>query len=196
MKLTKFLLELSRLKNMPRTGWLFCNVPLPEVEDVAQHSFEVATVTMFLADELAKAGEKVNRERAIRIALIHDWAETKVADFPYTAMKYLKPAEAKQLMELEALRELLKGLSEGEEYLKLWEEYREKKTIESKLVHAADYLSILIQAVKYSERGVKSRELGELWEAVLKDLEPYVEEFKIVAQIANELKFFFAAPVK
>lgn len=189
MKLAELLLKLNRLKNIPRVGWLFCNIPPADVEDVAQHSFEVTTITIFLADELIKEGKKVNRERAIEMAILHDWAESEVADFPYTAKKYLKPTEAKELMEEGALMDLLKDLPEKDKYLKLWGEYKDKKTIESRIVHAADFLSIMVQGVKYRGRGVKSRELDELWRAVKRDLKPYAREFKIVRELIKELGF-------
>ncbi|MEM3452542.1 MAG: HD domain-containing protein [Candidatus Hadarchaeum sp.] len=194
MKLTELLLRLNRLKNIPRTGWLFCDISTMDVEDVAQHSFEVVSITMFLADELMKEGKKVNRERAISMAILHDWAESEVADFPYTAKKYLKPARAKERMEHDALVDLLKDLPEKEGYLKLWEEYREEKTAESKLVHAADLLSIMVQGIKYRERGIKSRGLNELWRAVKEDLKPYAEEFKIVGELIKELNSSFTSP--
>ncbi|MBC7218681.1 MAG: HD domain-containing protein [Hadesarchaea archaeon] len=194
MKLTELLLTLNRLKNIPRSGWFFCNIFTADVENVAQHSFEVAVITMFLADELKREGKKVNRERAISMAILHDWAESMVADFPYTARKYLKPAEAKKQMEHNALLDLLNNLPKKGEYLKQWEEYMEGKTVESKLVHAADFLSIMIQGVKYRQRGVKSRGLNELWRAVKDDLKPYAKEFKIVGELVNELNSAFTSP--
>lgn len=191
MKLTELLLRLNRLKNIPRTGWLFCNISKADVEDVAQHSFEVATITMFLVDELTREGKKVNRERAISMAIMHDWAESEVADFPYTAKKYLKPVEAKEQMEQSALLDLLKDLPRKDDYLKLWLEYKEGKTAESRLVHAADFLSIMIQGLKYRERSAVSKELSELWRTVKKDLKPYAKEFKIVGELIKELTSAF-----
>ncbi|MEM4723552.1 MAG: HD domain-containing protein, partial [Candidatus Hadarchaeum sp.] len=173
---------------------IFCTISNVDVEDVAQHSFEVATITMFLTDELMKKGKKVNRERAISMALLHDWAESEVADFPYTAKKYLKPAGAKERMEHNALVDLLKDLPEKNKYLEIWEEYRDGKTAESKLVHAADFLSIMVQGIEYRERGIKSKELNELWRAVEEDLKPYAEEFKIVGELIKELNSTFSSP--
>ncbi|MGQ9788932.1 MAG: HD domain-containing protein [Candidatus Hadarchaeaceae archaeon] len=194
MKIAELLLMLNRLKSIPRTGWLFCSIPPAEAENVAQHSFEVAAITMFLADELTRGGKKVNRERAISMAILHDWAESIVADFPYTAMKYLKPAEAKRQMEQDALVDLLKNLPEKDEYLKQWKEYMDQETLESKLVHAADFLSLMVQGVRYRQMGFKSRGLDELWRAVKEDLKPYAKEFKIVGELINELNSAFTTP--
>lgn len=188
MKLHELLGRLNNLKRMPRTGWLLCDVPPGEVEDVAQHSFEVAAITMLLVDELAQEDKKLNRERALAMAVVHDWAEAEVADFPYTALKHLGPPGRKQRMERSALEKLLEGRPEKSKYLALWQEYSDKRTPESRLVHAADYLSMLVQAIKYREQGIASRELGELWRAVKKDLTPYVKEFRSVRELAAELE--------
>ena len=173
---------------MPRTGWLLCNVPLGGVEDVAQHSFEVAAITLLLADEFERQGMKLDRERALSMAILHDWAEAEVADFPYTALKHLGPAGTKKRIEKRALEDLLGGLPDKEKYLALWREYNEKRTIEAKLVHASDYISMLVQAIKYREGGNRSRELAELWKAVRSDLEPYILEFPYVRKLVEEFK--------
>ncbi len=191
MKSSELLLKINRLKLIPRTGWLFCNVSPTGVEDVAQHSFEVASITMLLADELKLEGKNVDGGRAIRMAILHDWAEAEVADFPYTALKHLDSPDVKKRMERRALSGILEGAREKAKYLKLWEEYAAKKTTESRVVHAADYLSMLVQAIKYRERGISSKELGELWASVKKDLAPYSREFKAVRDLEKELDSVF-----
>jgi putative hydrolase of HD superfamily len=188
MKLDELLEKLGNLKEIPRTGWLFAGVPLDEVEDVAQHSFEVATIALFLLDELGRGGAELNRERVLTMALVHDWPEALVADFPYTAVKYLGPVDVKRKMEDTALSELLEG---NRKYLELWREYSERKTVEARLVHAADYLSMLFQALKYRVRGNRSQALEELWSAVLQDLKPYVDEFPPARDLVEELKTRF-----
>jgi len=171
---------------MPRTGWLFCDVPLSEVEDVAQHTFEVAAITLLLMDELERSGAKLDRQQALSMAILHDWAEALVADFPYTALKYLGSEDLKKRMEGKALDDLLRDLPSGGRYLKLWQEYNEKRTPEAKLVHAADYISMMVQAIKYKERGNRSKELDELWRALHADLKTYMAEFKPVKDLVKE----------
>jgi len=182
----EFLERLNNLKRMPRTGWLFCDVPLSEVEDVAQHTFEVAAITLLLMDELERSGAKLDRQQALSMAILHDWAEALVADFPYTALKYLGSEDLKKRMEGKALDDLLRDLPSGGRYLKLWQEYNEKRTPEAKLVHAADYISMMVQAIKYKERGNRSKELDELWRALHADLKTYMAEFKPVKDLVKE----------
>ncbi|MDI6819720.1 MAG: HD domain-containing protein [Candidatus Hodarchaeaceae archaeon] len=187
MELSELLERLNNLKRMPRTGWLLCNVPLNEAEDVAQHTFEVAALTFLLSEELRRRGQKFNAERALGMAIVHDWAEATVADFPYTALKYLGPKGAKERMEGQAMEDLLAGLPGEGKCMELWQEYAEKRSLEAKIVHAADYLSMLIQAIKYRERGNRSKELDELWRAVHADIEPYAAEIEVVKELVEEL---------
>ena len=187
MKLEELLEKIDNLKRIPRTGWLLCNVPLNEVEDVAQHIFETATITLLLANEVKRDGRELDVERALSMALLHDWAEAMVADFPYTALKYLGEPGTKKRMEGKAMEDLLAGLPDRQTFMELWREYSEKRTLEAKIVHAADYLSMLIQAIRYRERGNRARELDELWQAVHADLEPYASEIMEVKELVEEL---------
>jgi putative hydrolase of HD superfamily len=43
---------------------------------------------MLLADELVKKGLRIDVEKVIRIALLHDWSEVRVGDMPRTATEY------------------------------------------------------------------------------------------------------------
>jgi putative hydrolase of HD superfamily len=191
MKLRELLERLNNLKSIPRTGWLMCNVQLNQVEDVAQHTFDVAVITFLLANELEH--KKLNLERALSMAVMHDWAEASVGDFPNTALKHLESPDIKKRMEKSALEELFIGLKNKEKCMKLWHEYCEKRTIESKIVHSADYLSMLVQALKYRERGNRSCQLDELWRAVKNDLAPYAAEFKPVRELVAELNKKYTA---
>jgi putative hydrolase of HD superfamily len=189
----EFLERLNILKRMPRAGWLFCDVSLSEVEDVAQHSFEVSAITLLLIDELERSGVKLNPERALSMAILHDWAEASVTDFPYTAVKYLGSRDLKERMEQRALEDNLRNMPSSKKYLGLWQEYSERRTPEAKLVGAADYISMLVQAIKYKERGNNSKELRELWQAVHEDLKPYVAEFKPVKDLVKEFDKRYSA---
>lgn len=147
----------------------------------------MAAITLLLADEAKRGGRKLDVERALSMALLHDWAEVMVADFPYTALKYLGEPGTKKQMEGKAMKDLLTGLPDQQTLMKLWQEYSEKRTFEAKIVHAADYLSMLIQAIKYRERGNRARELDELWRAVHADLGPYAAEIKEVKELVEKL---------
>jgi len=154
------LIELGNLKRLPRTGWLLRGIPSPE--SIADHSYRVALITLFLADELKERGVDVNVEKALKIALLHDVGEARITDIPKTAQHYLDKGKA----EKEALMELLLASPRPEEYFKLWREYEEETSLEGKLVKFADRLEMLIQAFEYERTGF--RNLDEFWGALEK----------------------------
>ncbi len=154
------LLELGNLKRLPRTGWLLRGIPNPE--SIADHSYRVALITLFLADELKAKGVEIDVERALKIALLHDLAEARVTDIPLTAQHYLDKGKA----EKKALMELLLASPSPREYFKLWREYEEGLSLEGRLVKFADKLEMLIQAYEYERAGFSN--LDEFWGALEK----------------------------
>ena len=81
------LIELQRLKRLDRTGWVLRGLP-NGTESVAAHSFGVSVTAMLIADGCAAQGVTVDAEKLLRMALLHDWAETRVGDMPRTATLY------------------------------------------------------------------------------------------------------------
>ncbi|WP_457751388.1 HD domain-containing protein [Thermococcus sp.] len=152
------LLELGNLKRLPRTGWLLRGVPYPE--SIADHSYRVALITLFLADELKAKGVEVNTEKALKIALLHDVGEVRTTDIPKTAQYYLDKGRA----EKKAVMELLLTGPRPREYFKLWRDYEEGTSLEGRLVKFADRLEMLIQAYEYEKAGFQ--DLDEFWGAL------------------------------
>lgn len=91
------LIELQRLKRLDRTGWTLRGLA-NGTESVAAHSFGVAVTAMMLSDEVRARGLALNIETSLRIALLHDWAETRTGDMPKTAVVIsgVKPASARR----------------------------------------------------------------------------------------------------
>jgi putative hydrolase of HD superfamily len=156
----QFLSELMRLKSVPRIGWLLRGVR--DVESVAAHSYGVAVIAMLLADRERQRGTKVNAERVMRMALLHDLSETRTGDLPSTIKKYFGRKNVKDADDRIA-EEIFAGLGDlGAEYLDLWREYEHRNCIESKIVKAADKLDLLLQSLEYEKGGAQN--LGEFWE--------------------------------
>jgi putative hydrolase of HD superfamily len=159
-KIIGFLDELSRLKAVPRMGWLLRGVR--GVESVADHSFGVAWIAMLLADRARARGLKPNVEKALRMALLHDLTEARTGDLPATIKRYFDKAALHQADESIAKEMLFKLGAIGEEYLQLWREYESRQTLESRIVKAADKLDLLVQAREYEKGGACN--LREFWE--------------------------------
>ncbi len=74
----ELLKRINKLKKTPRMGWLESDIDISEAEDVAQHSFETASITLVLSELLEN---EIDRGRALKMAIIHDWAESITGDF-------------------------------------------------------------------------------------------------------------------
>src|SRR6185295_2087615 len=102
------LIELQRLKRLERTGWTLRGLP-NGTESVAAHSFGVTVAAMLLADKIKARGLEIDIERVLKMALVHDWAETRVGDMPKTATKYFG-AEARTKAETAAFDDIVSNL--------------------------------------------------------------------------------------
>ena|SRR6185503_8034970 len=155
------LIELQRLKRLDRTGWTLRGLP-NGTESVASHSFGVSVTAMLLADECIARGITVDVEKILRIALLHDWAETRVGDMPRTATLYFG-SEARKRAETAAFADLISELRSAKGlYANLYDEYEHRSSLESRLVKAADVLDLLVQVLALERAG--ARGLDEFWE--------------------------------
>jgi putative hydrolases of HD superfamily len=161
----EFLTEITRLKALPRTGWLLRGVR--DVESIADHAFGVAWIAMLLADRACANGHEVNVETVLRMALLHDLSEARTGDLPATIKPYFPGDTLKQADE-QVARNILQPLGAiGENYLALWHEYEERTSLESRIVKAADKLDLLLQAREYEKGGAQN--LGEFWQNAEED---------------------------
>lgn len=154
------LIELQRLKRLDRTGWVLRGLP-NGTESVGAHSFGVAVTAMLLADELLDQGVTLDVEKVLRIALLHDWAESRVGDMPRTASLYFG-ADTRRNAESAALADIVSQLKASSRYLELYGEYEHRESVEAKLVKAADVLDLLVQVLALERAG--ARGLDEFWE--------------------------------
>ena len=158
------LIELQRLKRLDRTGWPLRGLP-SGTESVAAHSFGVGVTAMLLADEIASRGQQLEMERVLRMALLHDWAETRVGDMPRTATHYFG-ADARKLAEGKAFADIVAGVGAAEaDYQKLYDDYEQRQSLEARIVKAADVIDLLVQAYALERSGAKG--LDEFWEVAI-----------------------------
>lgn len=155
------LIELQRLKRLDRTGWTLRGLP-NGTESVAAHSFGVSVAAMLLADLLVTRGVQVDVERALRMALLHDWAEALVGDMPKTGTEYFG-AEVRKRAETAAFADIVSQTEPaGSVYRELYADYEERQSLEARLVKAADVIDLLVQALALERAG--ARGLDEFWD--------------------------------
>lgn len=155
------LVELQRLKNLDRTGWTLRGMS-PRTESVAAHSFGVGVTAMMLADELATQGVEIDRERVLRMALLHDWAEVRIGDMPRTTNQYFG-ADQRKRAETAAFDDITERLPAIKTlYRELFLDYEQRSSLEARLVKAADVIDLLVQALALERSG--ARGLDEFWD--------------------------------
>jgi putative hydrolase of HD superfamily len=154
------LIELQRLKRLDRTGWTLRGLP-NGTESVAAHSFGVSVTAMLLVDEMKARGVALDTERVIRMALVHDWAETRLGDLPRTAAQYLGPQVRKEA-EMTAFADIVAGTPTQTTLSGLHHDYEKRDSMEARVVKAADVLDLLIQAYALERSGATG--LDEFWE--------------------------------
>lgn len=143
-KILKVFLTLQWAKELPRQGFIALGFKRNEADSVAAHSWTCAMLVYMLATELKKQGQKVDVDRAIKMALFHDMAETIVGDVGTFVKGMAKGAFAP--IEEEGLKWLVADLPTRDEMVELVEEYMERKTLEARICKVADNLDALAQA--------------------------------------------------
>jgi putative hydrolase of HD superfamily len=132
------LLEVLRLKELDRAGWLRVGIAHPE--SVAGHSWGLTWLVLVLCPD------DLDRERALSIAVVHDLPEILAGDItPHDDIS----TEEKHRLEAAAADRLF---ADSPRLRALWQEYADHATSESKLVHQLDKLDMALQAVRYRQR--------------------------------------------
>ncbi|GCC23721.1 5'-deoxynucleotidase HDDC2 [Chiloscyllium punctatum] len=174
--LLQFIHYMGQLKRVPRTGWVYRNVEKPE--SVSDHMYRMAIMALLTEDQ------KLNKDRCIKLALVHDMAECIVGD--------IAPAdniskEEKHRREEEAMKHLTGLLSDevGKEVLGLWEEYENQSSIEAKYVKELDQFEMIMQAFEYEELEKKPGRLQEFYDST-KEKFHHPEILQLVATLNAE----------
>lgn len=137
-----FLTLCHRLKTTKRKGWI--NQGIKGSESIADHMYRMSLMGL-IADDIPG----VNRERCIKIALVHDIAEAIVGDI--TPSDGIPKAE-KSRREQAALNEMCEVLGGGmraDEIKELWAEYENNSSLEANLVKDFDKVEMILQALEY-----------------------------------------------
>jgi len=163
--LLTILAQASVLKRLPRTGWLLNGVT--PCESVADHTAGVALLTLTLANSInndwrgAGLQRPLDVGRAVTLAVLHDLAESIVTDLPKHSTQLIG-SDTKRRVETEAITAIFDGAPNADDYATLWDEYTNIDSPEARLVHDADTLDMVHQALRYELAG--HRTLDEFWQ--------------------------------
>lgn len=169
--LANLLHTIQELKRIKRTGWVDRGVPAGEIESVADHSYLTALIAWIAAID----DPTVDPDRVLKLAIIHDLAESIVGDAPpyeagdvpdhsdaaahraFFSVRHVRSAEnkrAKQVAEGQAFARLSGQMAPATraELTALWEEYEAQATPESRFVKQVDTLEAYLQSRHYAQR--------------------------------------------
>lgn len=168
----KFLIEVGRLKDIQRKGITFYGVKNPD--SATDHSFRMAMMIWLFGKE-----KKINIEKALKIALIHDICKVLTGDItPYDGLlpKNKKERDAfvrrwrrlslnkkerrhiqKFKKEYSALKKLTSQLPPKikEEIRKIWVDYHKNGSPEAKFVSQIDIAENLLEAFEWWKKNKK-----------------------------------------
>ncbi|OGG76675.1 hypothetical protein A3B35_00330, partial [Candidatus Kaiserbacteria bacterium RIFCSPLOWO2_01_FULL_54_24] len=137
----EFLYEIGSLRNIPRAWIQHLGVPCASN---LEHMMRV----VFLALLIARREGKGDQDLIMKMALVHDLAETRTADLAYVHKVY------SQTDDLRAAHDLFAGTSfvdlEGIHTL-----YKKRDSIEAKIVKDADNLDVDLELKEFEEQGHK-----------------------------------------
>jgi len=167
--LIKFILEVGKLKSIPRKGWVIRGVKNPE--SVASHSFSAALTAWVFA-----VRRRLDQEVVIMMAIIHNLFVAEIGDhtphdvfleklkdvdrvietFPWIGLKQEKEVIMKAALEKEsnAVDKIFKCLpSQQRRELKyLWLEFRTGTSKEGRFARQADRVETVLQAMEYHKQ--------------------------------------------
>jgi putative hydrolases of HD superfamily len=125
----EFLYEMGCLRFVQRTWRQFLG---PNFQNVAEHTMRVMWLSLIIAE---REKIKVNKEKLIKMVLVHDIPESRTGDVHYLSRQYTERFEEK------AISEMLEGTSLLD-FKEIWESYEKRECIESKIVKDADILDV------------------------------------------------------
>ena len=128
---------------------------IKEAESVASHMYGVALLSLMLAE-----GRGVDKERLLKLALLHDLVEAGTGDLTPHDKKFKR----KRTLEEKELPKIVAGLPATlrKEILELDREYASRKTPEARIVSMASVLDMVLTAAEYEKSGIDLREFFEV----------------------------------
>lgn len=136
--------------------------------NVLEHTLRVVWLALIIARK-----ERVkNEEKILKMALVHDIAETRTTDLSYIQKVYVDPNEDK------SAHDLLEGTEVQDFYSGILQEYKKRESIEAKIVKDADNLDVDLEMKELEERGSKLPKKWVKFREMIRNKKLYTESAK------------------
>lgn len=177
------------LKTQKRTGWVDRGVPLEKTESISDHMYRMSIISMAIPND------KINIDRCVKIAVIHDIAEALVGDItPFGGVSKTEK-HRRELITIHYLSSLIEPYNPtfAKDILELWLDYEEIRCIEAQYVKDIDKFEMIQQAWDYeqdyglkydlnefykSRSAIKSKEIGDLCDEVINQRTKFINDLK------------------
>ena len=136
----------NKLKNVIRTGWKDWSVNKDRLESVAEHIYGTQMLAIAMKSEFEY---DIDIIKVIYMLAIHELGETVIGDIT----EFQLSKEEKTKKEHEAVHIILNNLLDGDEIEKLFLEFDEHETPESKFAYQCDKLECDLQCKLYDLEG-------------------------------------------
>jgi putative hydrolase of HD superfamily len=138
----QLLYEIGSLRFVDRTWKQFLG---PYFQNLSEHTLRVLWFSILIA----KYEGAVNVEKIMKMALIHDLAESRSGDANYVTKMYVDRHKEK------AIKDTLFGTKLEKELLALWQEIEKHQSHEAKIVSDADKLDPILEYQEQESLGHK-----------------------------------------
>ena len=139
------------LKNIQRKGWLD-KIGIKNPESVADHSYSMTLMSMIVSEL-----QGLNTNKIVKMALLHDLAESSVGDFTPEEIPKRKKLELENIAMKKILKELPTELIKN--YQDVWNDFLLGESDESIFVHEMDKLEMVFQAKHYIDKGFSKEKI-------------------------------------
>lgn len=136
----EFLYEVGALRQLKRTWSQFLG---GDTANISEHTFRVAWIALLLC-VMEGQGDS---GKVVKMALVHDLAESRTGDVNQVQALYVKHDEER------AMHDIVAGTPLADELMALWHEYEERTSIESRIVKDADHLDCEFELGEQTARG-------------------------------------------
>lgn len=143
-----FFKMVGKSKRLPRSGWIREKINDPE--SVAEHSFRVGVIAMVMSDKL---NPNLDKNRLIKMALLHDLAEVVTGDAVIDRWGVIdvEKRDEKEKIEEKGIGKIFDKIDQENEYVAIFDEMIGRRSEEAKIFFQFDKLEMAIQAYEYEE---------------------------------------------
>jgi putative hydrolase of HD superfamily len=141
----EFIIEIDKLKDIFRQTYLING---KRKENSTEHSWHIALMAVLLAEYATE--KQLYILRVVKMLLIHDLVEIDAGDTYVYDKELIKDKREREQRAAERIFNLLPE-DQAKEFRRMWEEYEEQKTPESKFALSLDILQPLLH--NYNTKG-------------------------------------------